>query len=329
MSTSDWPRADPTLERHYRRLLRAYPRPYRRRHGAEIVTTLLEMAEPGRRRPRPAEAWHLVASGARQRFRLPAGRPLARVAAVLALLAGSAVGAAAGSWAAVQTYTPLPGHGEAAAIHRVAAGQASADITVHTVGGGPISGPEVFTITSITTWDVTQARARLAADGWRPAEVPFPSPDLDLVRDGLHLRVDVLVGDDHATAFTTVRALDNGAWRPLTALGLLLGALAGWLIAAAVAQRRSRPASLTGAAALVVLAAPTWALHDNTVAGFQHPDHGFTVHSVLEPSRFWSYGPLWVNLGLIVAGLLLTAVTVALAATRPGPARHPVREVAS
>ncbi len=34
-------------ERHYRRLLWAYPGPYRRRHGAEIVTTLLDMAESG------------------------------------------------------------------------------------------------------------------------------------------------------------------------------------------------------------------------------------------------------------------------------------------
>src|SRR5690349_5611077 len=98
MSVSDWPRAEPALERFYQRLLHAYPRAYRHRHGAEIVTTLLEMAPPGQRRPKPAEVWHLVASGLRQRFRVPAHRPLAVLAAVLALLAGGALGAAAGSW---------------------------------------------------------------------------------------------------------------------------------------------------------------------------------------------------------------------------------------
>jgi hypothetical protein len=36
-------------ERRYRRLLRAYPRSYRDHRGTEILTTLLEMAEDGRR----------------------------------------------------------------------------------------------------------------------------------------------------------------------------------------------------------------------------------------------------------------------------------------
>jgi hypothetical protein len=42
------------------------------------------MAESGRGRPTTAQALHLVACGVRQRFRLPAGRPLTVVAAVLA-----------------------------------------------------------------------------------------------------------------------------------------------------------------------------------------------------------------------------------------------------
>src|SRR5690349_7655803 len=98
MTTSDWPQADPALERAYRLLLRAYPGSYRRRHEREIVTTLLEMAAPGQRRPGAAEVRHLIASGIRQRFRLPAKRPLVWVAAVFALLIGGGLGAAAGSW---------------------------------------------------------------------------------------------------------------------------------------------------------------------------------------------------------------------------------------
>ena len=55
----------------YRRLLWAYPRAYRQRHGAEIVTTLLDLAEAGRR-PGLGLRAHLVLCGLRQRFRLPA-----------------------------------------------------------------------------------------------------------------------------------------------------------------------------------------------------------------------------------------------------------------
>ena len=64
-------------ERRYRRLLWAYPRSYRDHRGAEILTTLLEMAEDGRK-----PGVHLVLAGLRQRFRLPARRPLAWVAAL-------------------------------------------------------------------------------------------------------------------------------------------------------------------------------------------------------------------------------------------------------
>jgi hypothetical protein len=50
VTTSDWPAGDPRLERHYRRLLLAHSGRYRRHHGTEIVTTLMEMAEPCIRR---------------------------------------------------------------------------------------------------------------------------------------------------------------------------------------------------------------------------------------------------------------------------------------
>ncbi|UQU61562.1 hypothetical protein COUCH_21175 [Couchioplanes caeruleus] len=63
MTTTEWPTADPRLERAYHRLLRTYPRRFRAQHGAELVTTLLEMAAPGQRRPTPADALHLLAGG--------------------------------------------------------------------------------------------------------------------------------------------------------------------------------------------------------------------------------------------------------------------------
>jgi hypothetical protein len=72
MTGAGRPVGDVRLERRYRRLLLAYPRRFRHEHGAAIVTTLVEMAEPGRTRPAVRDAWHLCASGVRQRFRLPA-----------------------------------------------------------------------------------------------------------------------------------------------------------------------------------------------------------------------------------------------------------------
>lgn len=48
------------LERRYARLLRLYPADYRRARGAELLETLRESAEAGRRRPAPREAGALV-----------------------------------------------------------------------------------------------------------------------------------------------------------------------------------------------------------------------------------------------------------------------------
>jgi hypothetical protein len=62
--------ADPSavLARRYRRLLVAYPPSYRVQRGDELVATLLDVAEPGRRMPRFGDAVDLVASGLRRRF---------------------------------------------------------------------------------------------------------------------------------------------------------------------------------------------------------------------------------------------------------------------
>ncbi|MBM2620540.1 hypothetical protein JIG36_34070 [Actinoplanes sp. LDG1-06] len=97
MSDGTWPTADERLVRRYRRLLLAYSRRYRRAHGTEMITTMLEMAGPGRSRPSAGESWHLVVSGVRQRFRLPSGRPFAVIAAGLVTLVLGLFGAAAGS----------------------------------------------------------------------------------------------------------------------------------------------------------------------------------------------------------------------------------------
>lgn len=94
------------LERRYLRLLRCYPREYRRARGAEIVGTYLELADPGRRWPSAADAADCVVGGLRQHLRaagaVDAG-PGFRMAGVLALLTASVC---AGGWAVLELNPP-------------------------------------------------------------------------------------------------------------------------------------------------------------------------------------------------------------------------------
>ncbi len=99
-------RPDAILERRYRRLLLSYPPEYRASRGNEIVATLLDVAEPGRRTPRVAEAADLVAAGLRQRLGVAA---IAGFDAGLVVAAPVALALAAGisafAWWRVE---PLP-----------------------------------------------------------------------------------------------------------------------------------------------------------------------------------------------------------------------------
>src|ERR1044071_3886966 len=83
------------------------------------------MADHGQTRPTAADAWHLIGSGLRQRFRLTA-RPLVWLAAGVITLVGGGrgggPGAGAGSWAAEQTFTELPRDTQVEALTRLVAG---------------------------------------------------------------------------------------------------------------------------------------------------------------------------------------------------------------
>ena len=102
--------ADAVLERRYRRLLSAYPRDYRRTRGEELVSTLLDGAEPGRSTPTRAEVVDVVGHGLRQRLGVArdagfdAGLALAAPVA-LALAAGIAVFV----WWRVEPAAPVAG----------------------------------------------------------------------------------------------------------------------------------------------------------------------------------------------------------------------------
>ena len=55
------------LRRRYQRLLATYPSAYRRAHGEEMISTLLDAARPGQHLPAPREAVSLLLGGLRTR----------------------------------------------------------------------------------------------------------------------------------------------------------------------------------------------------------------------------------------------------------------------
>jgi hypothetical protein len=342
-----WPRTDPALERAYRALLWAYPGGYRRRHGAEILTTLMEMAEPGRRWPSAADSRHLVGAGLRQRFRLPGGRPLIVVVAVLVAIIGGAFGAAAGSWAAERTFAAVPDRAALQSLHQTVTGDAGAEI-----GGVRDDSPWWGDLSWVSTegpggfgvWDVEQARQRLAADGWALGAISHPpggastmdeqgntvelrmdSVSFRAERDGLVLEVDNRQTEMHGMFSTRVWTAGNATLLPFTVLGILAGLVAGWLLVAAGTQRlrhadpaRPGPRGLIiGGTVLTVaaLALPAVAFYGNVMRAFRYAgDEGmvFTVHSALTPGGYWPFGPQWLNAALTGAGLILAVAVLAM-----------------
>ncbi len=67
--------SEESLARGYRRLLAAYPRPFRAERGEEILAVLMSGAQQGPRRPRLAEAVDLVRSAVRMRLWPPRSGP--------------------------------------------------------------------------------------------------------------------------------------------------------------------------------------------------------------------------------------------------------------
>ncbi|MCZ7419530.1 hypothetical protein O7605_08360 [Verrucosispora sp. WMMA2121] len=351
--TAAWPTADDRLERGYRRLLLAYPRRHRRRHGTEVVTTLLELAEPDQRRPRASEALHLIISGLRLRFRLPAGRPFMAIAALLTALVVGAFGAAAGSWLGAQTFADLPDEAGMAIL----TAQTGGDDTLHSYySSSPWTAETAHSFSQVDgTWDAEQVRQRLTADGWSVSgftpitgmsgtvddagsfvEVPLRGTRFTAESGGVIINVmgwnpaenrSVAIRSDVSLYAIPAR---TAAFLPLVVTGTAVGLLAGWLLAATVAYRmtatppgRRHAAAALWSGALMVLALPAVALYGNVMRVFRdssvHEGSPLTVHSAFTPGEYYPFGPQWLVLGLTVAGLVV-AVAATLAAR---PAEQP------
>ncbi|MFR9778566.1 hypothetical protein ACL02O_21265 [Micromonospora sp. MS34] len=104
-----------SLIRHYRRLLLAYPRAYRRERGEEILGLLLDTTPPGRTRPTVTGAVDLVRAGLRCRLGRPASRTVGVWAALTALICGLFTAAVA-SRLVWETSRPQPDRAEVMAI---------------------------------------------------------------------------------------------------------------------------------------------------------------------------------------------------------------------
>jgi hypothetical protein len=273
--------------RHCRRLLLAYPGPYRRRHGEEILTTLLDMRSPGQRHPTLRDAAHLFGSGLRQRFRLPADRPLAMIASTLVALTLGAFGAAAGSWAGVQTFAELPDDATMAALARRASDIPANESTIYRSGSSPWAEKFITMSTQFDGWwNAGLARQRFAADGWVVSGVmprndsgftydpythaqitnPIAGSQFTARADGVTLHVSgeadqVLVRthrmkNDPIPYDVDVRvdawAQSTPVFLPSIGLGTIAGLTVGWLLTATVAYRlRRTPRGRRGTATIL------------------------------------------------------------------------------
>jgi hypothetical protein len=346
-------RAPAGRERRYRRLLWAYPADYRRRHGAEIVTTMIDLAEARHGRLSVGQTLHLVACGVRQRFRLPAGRPLTLVAAVLAALALGALGAAGGTWLGWQTAASLPSNDDIRALTAAITGGDPSRANVypwHTAMNGPAVSA---TATGQGSFTGERIRSALASAGWQftgvtetvggvvvditkdpTLQTPARFMRFTATKDGLWLEADGFTlsglggGPDARYQRLTVWAVDTGAVRPMAIAGLLLGMLAGWLLTAACAyrlrrgDRRDRTVAVLTGMVIAAAVVPAFALYGNLYEVMRY--------NTGNPSPYIVYGASGqLPRGLIpaCAGIALVAALVVVRRTRvsvsAAPPPHP------
>ncbi|WP_327011098.1 hypothetical protein OHA72_29795 [Dactylosporangium sp. NBC_01737] len=250
------------LERRYRRLLLAYPAAYRRRHGDELVTTLLDAAAPGRVRPGRRDTADLVRGGLRQRFRLPVGKAPVAVAVFAAMLFG-ALGAGAGSFLGWCTVAPLRVEHTAAQVASLALGEpylggfSRDDRWQHRADKIQATDPRY-----VPGWTRDAAGDRFTAAGWSIESVG----DASFVagRGDLRVRVSGPLPDptpsDGIRPVSTLAPVDVVIWpEPPAAVpvgvaaGWLAGAVGGWLLAAWTAYALLGTRSWPRRGAVVVL----------------------------------------------------------------------------
>ena len=251
----------------YAWMLFAYPRDYRREHGAELLEPMLAEA----RRPTVREGANLFAHGLRTRLGRPASRAVVACAVLATVMAGL-FGAAFGSWVGWQTAGPLPppawtralladvlpGHdfGPIQPPPSAKFGFADQELRWSDADdllfeqllfgeGGDYRATTAAALAELpagTDLDelARNASARLAATGWT---VHTPAgAGLHADRDGLALTLTVASGPDGDAAVSMVfeRTTPVAAWIGGVAGGLPVAAVA-FLVFAWASRRTGRP----------------------------------------------------------------------------------------
>ncbi|MEV0272467.1 hypothetical protein AB0H43_27130 [Hamadaea sp. NPDC050747] len=357
------------LEVAYRRLLLCYPRSFRREHGPEIVTTLMDAAGPGRTKPTRSEAFDLILSGLRWRFRLPAGLAYRMVAVVVALFVGLTVSAIVSEviWRASPT---RPAAAEVAAIGNSVTASvpvqgpwpsaffdacdradtneaceslvpAGADpVVTHTWLAYRVPGAEV------NAW-VEQVRARFAADGWRIGRTVYSQTDQAVAKypeqtifwaakGDLVVRVSGDPTEKYAPSNPNVGIQVHRQASPMVTVGalagLLVGVAVGWMLAG-WALRAFRRHTTAGRAAMVAVGAP--GLLIAALAAVAALVLAYFFATALgwshQDSRFPYFVLSYVPVVTLAGGvsLMLSALVAAVAPRTPATAAEPSDGVAA
>jgi hypothetical protein len=257
------------MHRSYRRLLLAYPGWHRRERGLEMLTTMLDAAEPGRRRPAAADVLDVIRGGLRCRLRPPRGaRP--RAAAVIVALFAALAGSTLAARVSVSTVAPTPSEAEAVAAAGTALGHPPRNVP------GPIEtcpyycfhdwadgGDEVVTFdvpfdensgvdyVTVVAWEpygeeasvIDGARTRMAGAGWDLGDLVVQGNGtryFTATNDGLSVNMIAQRETTIPTVSLQVEPQIPAAVPLVAVIALPVGALVGWLFAVWVLQRRRR-----------------------------------------------------------------------------------------
>jgi hypothetical protein len=313
-----------TVRQHV--LLAAYPARLRRRHGAELITTLTDMTQG---HPSRVDRLRLVADGLRERFRLPVRRPLGLVTAVLAMLIGGAIGLAAGSWTGEQTYPSMPA---AAPLARQILGPAVQPDRLERERF-ELSITERLGTSAGVEPTIAETHERLVTAGWAVTAVERFHDQWGFWAQSGGMRVSVwgYPGAEHSVEVIGY-PVRPATYLPLVVAGLLVGLLGGWLVGAALAHRlasshRRVPAAVAAVISAAILAVPAGKLYQNLLT-FLRTDDGFGAGALVHHALAWMPWPLrdpaefpdTIGPGLrtLLAGLTMAALA-AVIAQRPAP----------
>jgi len=208
------------LERRYRRLLTLYPWSHRRRYEEEMLTVLLDGAEPGRRRPGMRDVVNVAVAAASVRLRaIPgalatpawsAGAAVAGLLASLALLA-AAVGPQ------INRATPVYLFDGSSVSHLVVFGRPGSWL--------PVAGWAAVILCAVLGWRRPAAGLAWLGAGWQVFDFARAYRDLPVLGVDVAWKVVLAVAAASALTVAGSGALALIGWRRMLAIGAALALL--------------------------------------------------------------------------------------------------------